>query len=128
MPPPKLPKLPSPNLPTKGTKIKHVVVVGNKNKACCGSVDSTPNYRDGGCSLTLTKVTNPNIIRQQLNHHVLHTHQIKAMYRRLGAKNRCPLKEANQISLIYVTSDQKVLIVVALFHEVVDLMISSYIR
>jgi hypothetical protein len=78
--------------------------------------------------LTFTKVTNPNIIRQQLNHHVLLTHQIKATYGRLGAKNRCPLKEANQISLIYVTSDQKVLIVVALFHEVVDLMISSYIR
>ena len=53
MPPPHLPKLPSPNLPTLGTKIKRVIA---RRIALFIMEDS--NYS----SLTFEKVTNPNII------------------------------------------------------------------
>ena len=38
-----------------------------------------------------------------LNHHVWHTHRLKWLYRWLTTQYRCPLKEADHISPIYLT-------------------------
>jgi hypothetical protein len=62
--------------------------------------------KDGGCSLTFVKVTNPNIIKEATKSPCTTYHiELKRMYNQLGAKNKCPIKVANWISIIYL-SDQ----------------------
>ena len=61
MPLSNLPKLPSPNLPTSGTKIKHVIAWWI----------APIIIEDGGCSLTFVKVATPNIIKAVVNPNIV---------------------------------------------------------
>ena len=85
--PPNLLKLPPPNLPTSDIK---------KNKCVIAQWIALLVVEDGGCSLTFEKVTNPSIIRVAAKSTCIYSPtELKQLYCRLGAKNRCSIKEAN---------------------------------
>ena len=55
--------------------------------------------KDSGCHLVFAKLTNPNIIKVAAKSTCMTTWWL---YNWLEVKNRCPIKEANWISLIYL--------------------------
>jgi hypothetical protein len=75
--------MPPPNFPTLSIKIKRVIAWWIALQI----------MEDGGCSLTFAKVA---------NHHVWLTHWIEANVPPIRSQNRCPSKETNRISLIYL--------------------------
>ena len=66
------------NLPTLGTKIKHVIV----------QWIALLIVEDGKCSLTFAKVTTQISSRWRLNRHVLRTHQIRAIVPMIRSQKR----------------------------------------
>ena len=60
---------------------------------------------DGGCSLTIARVTNPNIIKVTTRlPYIYSPTKLEQLYQWLGAKNRGPIEEANQITVASYTS------------------------
>jgi hypothetical protein len=86
--------MPPSNLPTSSTKITHVIAWWT----------TLLIMEDGGCTWLFPKVTNPNIIEAATKSpRITHPTKLKRLYRRLGTKNNCMIKETNWINLIYLT-------------------------
>jgi hypothetical protein len=85
-----------PKLPTSRTKIKH----DNARWITLLIME------DVGCNLTFAKVmTNTNIIKAVAKSPcITPCTELEQLYHRLGAKKRCLIKEADRISLMYLTS------------------------
>ena len=89
--------MPPPNFSTSCRKIKHVIT---RRIALL-------IMEDGGCSSTFVKVTNPSVIKTTtkspyINIYIYSPTELKKLYHLLGTNNRGPVKEVNQISLLYL--------------------------